>query len=40
MNVEFVSLQWLELVAWNPGLIVYSRPINSQYLHPLGRWDD
>ena len=27
MEIEFISSQWLELAAWTPGLVVYSRPI-------------
>ena len=37
--VEFIPLKWVELATWHT-LIVFSRPVDARYLHPMNRWDD
>lgn len=32
--IEFIPANWLELSAQNPELRVFSRPVDTRYLHP------
>jgi hypothetical protein len=39
-QVEFIPLEWVDRAFWFPSLLVWSRPIDSQYLTPSRRGSD